>query len=378
MSGSVEKANRRVARRWGDSAGDFAELGAVLNGFALSESGQMATAMERLGQASDSTFISVGGLLQDWEQSVTEPLHEYVQFASVLQKLLKWRHLKHLQFELAQDALEAKRLKLEELERVEAEAKRLERALETGGRSLTGGGGGSSAGGAWDSTGGGRVKSSIYGGAVDPQDDEGFAGSSTAGSGGAPGGARDNLGRGADGDARSQYSQSGSGEGTGSSARSSAGSRGHHSSGSSSGGGGGGIFSALSHTFSSVLDVDPESTRRREISRLKEEIASLDEALQLTSQDLSYATNKIQADLDRFQRMKIRDFRQILLRCATMHRDFCRVNQRNWEEAKVEIEKVENKKAGSGTGASGGSGEWPSYVMPEGSLGRKESAERED
>lgn len=310
-----------MARRWGDASGDFAELGAVLNGFSLSESGQLATAIERTGQASDSTFMSIGGLLQDWEQSMTEPLHEYVQFAAILQKLLKWRHLKHLQYELAQDALEAKKVKLEELERVEAEAKRLERALETGGRSLTSdaGGRGSSGGlSAWDSGYRGG-KSSIYGGAVEGDDDE-----STSAGRQEPAATKTTT-RGEAGWSDGITDSSPQADSSESSRSKTSGDRRRPTSTSSSSGGGYGLLSALSHTFSSVLDVDPESTRRREISRLREDIASLDEALQLTAQDLKYATSHIQADLDRFQRMKIKDLKEMMLNSARMHREFCRV-----------------------------------------------------
>lgn len=372
MSGSLEKSNRRVARRWGDAAADFAELGAVLNGFSLSEQGQLATAIEKSGQASDSTFMSISGLLQDWEQSMTEPLHEYVQFAQVLQKLLKWRHLKQLQLELAQDALEAKRLRLDELERVEAEAKRLEKALETGGRSLTGGGQRGAAG-AWDPS-SRPGKSSIYGGAVEENESRTAAFGATA---------ADGIGGGGSSEWSNGVGQSSStpntnaGDAAPSSSSSAASTRrgpshSQHLSGSSSSGSGYGLFSALSQTFSSVLDVDPESTRRRDISRLREEVLLLDEAVSLTTSDLKIATEKIQADLDRFQRHKIRDFKEMMLRSAKMHREFCRINLQNWSEAKEEIDKVERKVNG------GLGGEWPSSVMPESSLIKKEENEGRD
>ncbi|CAO1633117.1 unnamed protein product [Sympodiomycopsis kandeliae] len=350
MSGSLEKTNRRVVRRWGDATGDFAELGAVLNGFSLSESGQLATAIERTGQASDSTFVSIGGLLQDWEQSMTEPLHEYVQFAQVLQKLLKWRHLKALQLELAQDSLDAKKLKLQELERVEAEAKRLERALETGGRGLQGSGSGyrGSSGG----------KSSVYGGAVESVE---TPSSNHDG--------RDHLG------GSSEWSNGIDSSDSGPSASQS--SRQHHrqtsslsSSTTSAGSGGGsgyGLFSAIQQTFSSVLDVDPESTRRREISRLREEVLLLDEAVTLSLGDMKTVNEKIQSDLDRFQKIKIKDFKEVLKRSCTMHMEFCKVNLNNWVKAKEEIERIHrndnNKEA---------AGEWPSKNMPESSLVKKE------
>ena len=69
---------------------------------------------------------------QELEQSWSEPLHEYGQFASIIKKLLVFRHQKHAQVELTQDALDQKRAQLEDLERNEREAGRLEQALGRG------------------------------------------------------------------------------------------------------------------------------------------------------------------------------------------------------------------------------------------------------
>lgn len=65
---------------------------------------------------------------QDWQ----EPLHEYAQFASIIRKLLAYRHQKHVQYEMTQDALAAKRESLEDLEKHEREARRLADALGRG------------------------------------------------------------------------------------------------------------------------------------------------------------------------------------------------------------------------------------------------------
>ena len=70
--------------------------------------------------------------VQELEQNWAEPLHEYSQFASIIKKLLAYRHQKHAQFELTQDGLESKREQLEELEKSEKEARRLDEALERG------------------------------------------------------------------------------------------------------------------------------------------------------------------------------------------------------------------------------------------------------
>lgn len=59
-------------------------------------------------------------------------MNEYSQFASIIKKLLAYRHQKHAQTETTQDSLEAKREQLEELEKSEREARRLEEALGRG------------------------------------------------------------------------------------------------------------------------------------------------------------------------------------------------------------------------------------------------------
>jgi hypothetical protein len=63
------------------------------------------------------------------EQNWQEPLHEYTQFSSIIKKLLQYRHQKHVQYEMTQDALEARKEGLEELEKHEREARRLDDAL---------------------------------------------------------------------------------------------------------------------------------------------------------------------------------------------------------------------------------------------------------
>lgn len=46
-----------------DFAQDHAELGAALNGFSLNESEQLSTAIERTGQAIDTTYMSTTRLV---------------------------------------------------------------------------------------------------------------------------------------------------------------------------------------------------------------------------------------------------------------------------------------------------------------------------
>ncbi|CDR88788.1 related to SNX41-sorting nexin, mediate distinct retrieval pathways from endosomes [Sporisorium scitamineum] len=333
LSGSMEKVNRRLMRRWTEASTDYAELGAILNGFSLTESGQLATAIERTGQAADAAYIATGQMLKQWEEKFTEPLHEYTQFAAILQKLLKWRHLKHLQYELAQDALEAKKTQLEELERVENEAKRLEEALERGGAGLVSGGGrvtggGIDANGIRDGVGSGfRPSASVYGRASGEEGDNSNS-SNAKGRGNSNG----------NGDAAPSTTEA---NGAGSARSRPTSPPSSPSKRSSSRSTGYGLLGAITHTFQSVMDVDRDASRRSNISKLREEISLLEEGLSLTANDLHYATTAIQADLDRFQRQKVSDLKEMMLDFAKMHREFAQANLDNWKEAKQEIDAVE-------------------------------------
>lgn len=72
--------------------------------------------------------------MNSWEENATEPLHVYTQFAQLIRSRLSFRHQKHVQYELVQEALEHQRDKLDLLEAAERESRRLEDALERGGR----------------------------------------------------------------------------------------------------------------------------------------------------------------------------------------------------------------------------------------------------
>jgi len=79
--------------------------------------------------------------------------------------------------------------------------------------------------------------------------------------------------------------------------------------------------------------------------------------LHLSAQDLKYASSTIQADLDRFQRQKVADLREMATSLARSHRDWCKKvwcnsylypsladvhiqNLAAWKEAKKEIDKI--------------------------------------
>ncbi|KAJ2232261.1 Sorting nexin, cytoplasm-to-vacuole targeting pathway/endosomal sorting [Coemansia sp. RSA 485] len=132
FSGVIEKNQARVYRKLGELSTDYAELGAALNGFSLLESPEsLAAAVEKVGQAVDSSYIEINQLLSQMEAEVGEPIHEYSQYALVIKQVLRFRLLKNLQMDGVQDALIRQRAKLEALLQADDEAKRLAQALES-------------------------------------------------------------------------------------------------------------------------------------------------------------------------------------------------------------------------------------------------------
>lgn len=106
LSGSLERINRRLMKRWMDLGSDEADLGGLLNGFGLLEGNihpDLAGAIEKTGQAIDSTYLHTSLMLQDWERQFTEPLSEYSQFSDIIKSLLKYRKNKHIQYEMTRD-----------------------------------------------------------------------------------------------------------------------------------------------------------------------------------------------------------------------------------------------------------------------------------
>lgn len=271
MAHRVELAERRLVRRWRDLRSDYAELGALFNAQSLSESAHLAPGVERVGQAADATYMAYDALLHGWEAQVSEPLHEYTQYAKILQAILRWRHLKHQQLELAQEELADKKQQLADLEHVEAEYARLSSAMEIGGRGL-------------------RTErppapaTSVYGRAAEADEaraDEPHAPHEHDAAPAAPAPTLPSPRR-------------------------------------------RGMFSSLSQALQNVMDMDPDKTRQSTISRLREDVLLLTEGVQLAEKDLQQATDTIQASLDRFQRLKVADLRQLLLDSARLQREMCR------------------------------------------------------
>lgn len=130
LQGSIEKVNRRTLTHLSALSTDMAELGARYNGFSLSEqSATVAAAIEKIGQAVDSSYIATEELSASLGANFAEPMRESAQFAGVVRSVLRYRIMKRIQEEMTKDELYAKKNFLDSLERSETEAKRIEQYL---------------------------------------------------------------------------------------------------------------------------------------------------------------------------------------------------------------------------------------------------------
>jgi len=103
-----------------------------------------------------------------------------------------------------------------------------------------------------------------------------------------------------------------------------------------------GLLNALSYTLHGMMDVDPETARRNGISKTRENISQLEDALHLSAQDLKYSSSTIQADLDRFQRQKVADLREMAISMAKSHRDWCKKTWMHGKRRNARLRRYQN------------------------------------
>lgn len=228
----------------------MAELGARYNAFSLSEpSPTLAAAIERIGQAVDSSYIATEELYSSLSASFVEPMRENAQFAGVVRSVLRFRILKRIQEEMTKDELMKKKALLESLERSEMEAKRIDQYISSGGATGT------------------PKKSSDRHASGHPRREGSNEDTASIDSDFPP----------AHGDVASTPSaaqgsaQAGQNGQSGSDARKRSSSGGNFVTNK--------IFGRLSHAMHGIVDVDPERTRRDQIGKTKESLAQVKSSL---------------------------------------------------------------------------------------------------
>lgn len=278
LTGPIEKVNRRTLTHLSSLSSDLAELGARFNGFSLSEpSPSLAAAIERVGQAVDSSYIATEELSGSLGASFAEPMRESAQFAGVVRSVLRYRILKRVQQEMTNDELAKKKALLESLERSESEARRIDQYLSTSTAALPR-----------------RSLDRASQRRDNAQEDTASIDSDfppTHGDHGSP-----------------PSAAQGSPQPDGSSA---------HRKNSSGNFITNKIFGRISHAVHGVVDVDPERTRRDLIGKTRESIGQLEQAKLASEQDVRDASAGILKDLKRFQGEKEQDLRHYMVSSTT-------------------------------------------------------------
>lgn len=259
------KVHKKIAKDISDASTCYSDLGAAYNGWSLSEA-PLARAIEEVGGALDSTLTASNQMSALLEDRFADALQEYVLFSKTVEKLLRWRHGKHVEFETVCDSLIEKQNKLSQLEASEAEAQRLAAVLNA---------------------------------------------------------------EGAMGPAPPQPPPTTSHPSSSASPYSSANTSASHPK-----------PTGLLATLNSLIDNDPEQSRRNAISKTRDRIVGLQQQRELLQQQLVSANGEIQANLDGFQMDKVKDLRNMLVGYAMAKREFHRKCVGVWKEAKGEVEGI--------------------------------------
>lgn len=281
LQGSIDKVNRRTLEHLSKLSADLAELGARYNGFSLSEqSPSVAAAIERIGQAVDSTYLSTEDLANSFGASFAEPMRESAQFAGVVRSVLRYRVLKRVQQEMTKDELDKKRGLLDTLQRSEEESKRIDAYLATSTGNLPPRRSTSSAS-ARNATNISSPPPTAKSQSGNPEDTQSIdsdfpptdPNASSATQASSP-----------PSDAPGSPSQGP-----------------HHKKSPSGNFVTNKIFGSFRHAVNGFVDSDPERTRRDQMGKTKDSLGQLEQALEVSGKDVRDATLGVMKDLRRFQ-----------------------------------------------------------------------------
>jgi len=281
----------------------------------------VAAAIERIGQAADTSYIETEELSSSLSASFAEPMRESAQFASIVRSVLRYRVLKRVQEEMTRDELAKKKSLLDSLERSELEAKRIEQYLNNTSvpstkpkRSMST----SSAGSSQDRESDTRRSSAEDTASIDSDFPPTHGDAVTS----HPSTSQGSPQRGLDQPTTSTVNTP------------------VHRKSSSGNFVTNKIFGRISHAVHGFVDVDPERTRRDQIGKTKESLVQLEQALEIAERDVKDASAGVLQDLKRFQKEKEEDLRRYMVAYSRCHLDWARKNLETWTEAKEEVDKI--------------------------------------
>lgn len=280
LTGPMEKVNRRTLSHLSSLAADLCELGSRYNAFALSEQApSLGPAIERVGQAADSSYIATEELSGSLGATFAEPMRESAQFAGVVRSVLRYRALKRIQQDLTTEELNKKRALLDQLERSEAEARRIEQYLSSSQQ-------------------------------LSPPPKRSTSLREASPSQRRDGGQEDTESIDSDFPTAGDHRGSPPSASQGLPERSASTSHRKMPSGNSITNK---IFGPIRHAVQGVVDVDPERTRRDTIGKTRESIGQLEQAQVAAERDVKEASESVLKDLKRFQGEKEEDLRRYMV-----------------------------------------------------------------
>lgn len=330
LMGPMEKVNRRTLSHLSSLAADLCELGSVYNAFAVSEQAPtLGPAIERVGQAADLSYIATEELSGSLGASFAEPMRENAQFAGVVRSILRYRVLKRVQQDLTNEELSKKRALLDQLERSEAEARRIEQYLSSSQQITPPPKRSTSL----------KEPASQHRRDAAQEDTESIDSDFPPTHGDfppVPPSASQGLPE------RSVSSSLHKKMPSGNSITNK-------------------IFGPIRHAVQGVVDVDPERTRRDTIGKTRESIGQLEQAQVASERDVKDASASVLKDLKRFQKDKEEDLRRYMvsfqcvlnltsrkadifffqLAYAQSQIEWAKKSKQQWEEAKAEVDKID-------------------------------------
>ncbi|KAL2886629.1 Sorting nexin-41 [Ceratocystis lukuohia] len=309
LAGPLEKVNKRTLSHLNNLAADYCELGGKFNAFALSEQEQvLGAAIEKIGQASDSAYLATEDLATGLGASFSEPMRENAQFAGVVRNVLRYRVLKRVQQDMTTDELAKKKALLAQLERSEAEAKRIEQYLSSSQAHF----GSSPVSGASSKP--TTAKSpTIHGRDTDDADSFDSDFPPTHGDFPVP-----SARQGAPEPAPLHRKMPSTNSITNK------------------------IFGPLRQAIQGVADVDPERSRRDMMGKTKESIEHLEQAQVVAEQDVKDSSSSILKDMKRFQVDKEDDLRRYMIAYAKIQIEWAKKNRETWKETREDVFKIDD------------------------------------
>ncbi|KAJ3388096.1 Sorting nexin, cytoplasm-to-vacuole targeting pathway/endosomal sorting [Chytriomyces hyalinus] len=331
----LTKYHKRMIRHLSDSAIASADLGATYNGWSLTEQGPssvLSPHIEALGEAIDCTVTSTHKLVHALEQYVTEPLRQYEKLTAAIETTLKWRHALHVEYEAATEGLVANRATLAKMEATETEAARIAARVKAEINDVSGLSGLHQQEHEQPTSHYGSIVGASSSASSAPQDEsDPYAETRRA---------------------LANYNSSSTVTGGGNSLIGASSTTPTPTNNKSVFPPTSSIYFTLS-TFNNLItsDKDPESTRHSTMQRTRDKIRSLESERIGHLSKLGAANEAIQRDLDRFQRDKICDFRNMLLMYAVANRDHSRRCLGAWKEAAEVVGAGDNDGGESSTNA---------------------------